>query len=60
MEQNRRESYAGPLEVAAMFGDDFLAKRFAAGKEEGLEEGVVKGRGERYAALARPNPLPPL
>ena len=29
-----------------MFGDDFLAKRFAAGKEEGLEEGVVKGREE--------------
>ena len=29
-----------------MFGDDFLAKRFAAGKEEGLEEGVVKGRKE--------------
>ena len=36
MEQNRRESYAGPLEVAAMFGDDFLAKRFAAEKEEGV------------------------
>ncbi len=39
--------YAGPLEVAVVFGDEFLAKRFAAGKEEGLEEGVVKGREER-------------
>ena len=29
-----------------MFGDDFLAKRFAAGREEGLEEGVFKGREE--------------
>ncbi len=29
-----------------MFGDEFLAKRFAAGREEGLEEGVVKGREE--------------
>ena len=29
-----------------MFGETFLAKRFAAGKEEGLEEGVVKGREE--------------
>ena len=42
-----------------MFGDDFLAKRFAAGKEEGLEEGreegleegVVKGREELRAEL---------
>ena len=42
-----------------MFGDDFLAKRFAAGKEEGreesLEEGVIKGRevgrGERDAEI---------
>ena len=38
-----------------MFGETFLAKRFAAGKEEGLEEGVVKGReegwGERDAEI---------
>jgi len=33
-------------EVVKVFGETFLAKRFAAGKEEGLEEGVVKGRGE--------------
>ena len=41
-----RGIYAGPPEVATVFGDDFLAKRFAAGREEGLEEGVVKGREE--------------
>jgi len=29
-----------------VFGETFLAKRFAAGKEEGVEEGVVKGREE--------------
>ena len=33
-------------EVVKVFGETFLAKRFAAGKEEGLEEGVVKGREE--------------
>ena len=33
-------------EVVKVFGETFLAKRFAAGREEGLEEGVVKGRGE--------------
>ena len=41
-----RESYAGSLEVVKVFGETFLAKRFAAGKDEGLEEGVVKGREE--------------
>ena len=50
-------------EVVKVFGETFLAKRFAAGKEEGLEEGreegleegVVKGReegrGERDAEI---------
>ena len=33
-------------EVVKVFGETFLAKRFAAGREEGLEEGVVKGREE--------------
>ena len=33
-------------EVVKVFGETFLAKRFAAGKEEGLEEGLEKGRGE--------------
>ena len=33
-------------EVVKVFGETFLAKRFAAGKEEGLEEGVIKGREE--------------
>ena len=37
-------------EVVKVFGETFLAKRFAAGKEEGLEEGleegVAKGREE--------------
>ena len=33
-------------EVVKVFGETFLAKRFAAGREEGLEEGLVKGRGE--------------
>ena len=33
-------------EVVKVFGETFLAKRFAAGKEEGLEEGLVKGREE--------------
>ena len=33
-------------EVVKVFGETFLAKRFAAGKEEGLEEGVEKGREE--------------
>jgi len=37
---------AGSLEVVKVFGETFLAKRFAAGKEEGLEEGLEKGRGE--------------
>ena len=44
-------------EVVKVFGETFLAKRFAAGKEEGLEEGleegVVKGRGERDAELLK-------
>ena len=33
-------------EVVKVFGETFLAKRYAAGREEGLEEGVVKGREE--------------
>ena len=44
-------------EVVKVFGETFLAKRFAAGREEGveegLEEGVVKGRGERDAELLK-------
>ena len=30
-------------EVVKVFGETFLAKRYAAGREEGLEEGVEKG-----------------
>ena len=37
-----------------MFGDDFLAKRFAAGREETLEVGVVKGRVFRASGLSPP------
>lgn len=33
-------------EVVKVFGETFLAKRYAAGREDGLEEGVEKGRGE--------------
>ena len=42
-------------EVVKVFGETFLAKRFAAGKEEGREEGheegVVKGREEMRAEV---------
>ena len=42
-------------EVVKVFGETFLAKRYAAGREDGLEEGVEKGRvagrGERDAEL---------
>ena len=33
-------------EVVKVFGETFLAKRHAAGREEGLEEGRVEGRAE--------------
>ena len=36
-------------EVVKVFGETFLAKRYAAGREDGLEEGVEKGRGEGRA-----------
>ena len=45
-DRNSRRICAGPREVVKVFGETFLAKRFAAGKEEGLEEGLEKGRGE--------------
>ena len=42
-------------EVVKVFGETFLAKRYAAGREDGLEEGVEKGRvagrGERDSEL---------
>ena len=44
---------AGPLEVATVFGDDFLAKRFAAGKEEGVVKGREEMRVEVQAELRR-------
>ena len=36
-----------------MFGDDFLAKRFAAGREEGLVKGREEMRAEVQAELRR-------
>ena len=36
-------------EVVKVFGETFLAKRHAAGREEGLEEGRVEGRVEGRA-----------
>ena len=33
-------------EVVKVFGETFLAKRYSAGREDGLEEGVEKGRKE--------------
>ena len=33
-------------EVVKVFGETFLAKRYAAGREDGIEEGVEKGREE--------------
>ena len=36
-------------EVVKVFGETFLAKRYAAGREDGLEEGVEKGREEMRA-----------
>ena len=38
-------------EVVKVFGETFLAKRYAAGREDGIEEGVEKGREERDAEL---------
>ena len=36
-------------EVVKVFGETFLAKRYSAGREDGLEEGVEKGRKEGLA-----------
>ena len=44
---------AGPLEVATVFGDDFLAKRLAAGREEGVVKGREEMRAEVRAELRR-------
>lgn len=37
-------------EVVKVFGETFLAKRYTAGREDGLEEGVEKGRKEGLVA----------